>query len=674
MAIRQKTIEYAWSTDATSVIGALSSSFTSSTLVVSIPESGSRVFRSVWIEFTARDSQPSSTGRAVPFSWYSDVIIGGNTRRYNNRNYGGPTDTGEHYLWSYVEDLTNFFSASFTGSAHSMSYTFWYSGSGGTSNPNFTNITNKLYITYDYNDIQNRQVKTVHIPMDYTGSITSSVMLPVPNTPNMGQIPALDTFCPESNKSFKQIYISIEGTDKEFSTAGSAKTIFSASIDNGTITKLGTYENALQTQTMTSAVYDISTLNTSTTHSLWLGVSDRTTTDMQQVVPVLHVTYEYDHNTSTRILNSVQLGFTCPGYVTTLDGSTIEGINYFDFYVPESNVTLKQSSIVYYIGSTSAGSIARYVCNDSASARIGGYLKRVNGSLGYHEHIMRIDSQSIFYPRTASINFGSGHNTFRSSTALITNGYRLSVPNCYYLINYESDKHALGDGVHNKTIKRLQISGSIYTTATFQLETSDIQNNTIPEMDYYINFFGYMHSRFGSHLATKAIYSFSPLPSSTDYINSNDLYGTPEAKLEDSVYNYSWGAELMYWNVLQSDESGLFRRYPNQATESYTQYSYNFQSTRSFNITQASNRTAAWDVITYHSITYPFTGSISSYTGDGSGITVAMHDAETGKVLKYTTSSLGGAYTMSWYDRSKPLYVEAIQDSTHAGRSANAII
>lgn len=670
MAIRQKTIEYAWPTDAISVVGDLSSSFTSSTIVVSIPESGSRNFKSVWMELSARDSQPLSTARAVAAFWYNDIKIAGITQRYFGRNNGGPTDTGEHYLWSYCEDLTDFFSASFTGSAHSMSYTFWYSGSGGTNNPNFTNVTNKLYITYEYNDVQNRQIKTIHIPIEYTGSISTNIMQPVPNIQNMGQIPVLNSFCPEISKSFKQIFITIEGTDKE-NVTGTNLTKLSASVDNGTITNIGMYENALGSQTMTNAVYNISGIDTSTTHSLWLGITDKASTDMQHVVATLHATYEYDHNSSTRVINSVQLGFTHPGFTQMLDGTNIEGINYFKFYVPESNVVLKQSGIIHCYSNTAAATRLRFVCHNSASATIGGYSKINNGTLGYALNGFRIDSGSIFYPTTSSLTLTSGLNILRSSTVGVTSGFRTTPPISYYIINYESDKHTLGDNVHNKTIKRLQFSGSIFNSNYYITKLSDIRDNSIPENDFYINYIGWMHSRFGAMLGTRTLIRNAPLGSDIDYIDPTILI---DSKTEDSVYNYSFGGELTHYNILQSDQSGLFRRYPGQATSSYDESAYNFQSTRSFNIHQASNRIASWDVITYHSITYPLTGSISSYSGNGADILVGLHDAATGKVLKYTTSSLGGAYTMSWYDRSQPVYVEAYQDNTHTGRSVNSTL
>lgn len=673
MAIRQKTIEYAWPTDAFSIIGN-QSAFTSSTIVVSIPETGSRSFKSVWVEHSARDSQSASTGRAIPALWLSDYNLGGyaaQTRKLN-RNNGGPADSGEHYLWSFVEDLTSFFSSSFTGSAHSMSYTFWNSGSGGTNYPLFTNITNKLFITYEYDDSASRKIKTVAIPLDYTGSI-KNIMLPIPNSQNMGQIPALDTFCPESNKSFKQIWINFIGTDKH-NTAGTALTNVSASIDNGTRVRIGNYAQSLASLTTTNAVMDISTIDTSTTHSLWMGLSATGTTDFQNVMPVLYATYEYDSLTSNRILNSVQLPFTHPGYSQYVDSIT-DSVNYLDFYIPESNVQIKQSGVHHYISSTSTGVIFSYVCNPSSSAVIGGYKNTLNGTFQHAINGMRIDPSGSFYPLTASVNLNTGYNRLRSVVCIAASAHRTQPPNSVYFINYESDKNSNGEDSHNKTVKRLQFSGSIWLNVNYRTVTGSIESNVIPESDYYINGYGYYHSRFGAPTGQRIFYANVPLPTYMDFYSSSVDGQAFDSKNEDSLYSYAFASEVGYLCGYQCDQSGLFQRYPSQSVD-YTnnQGVLNPFLTRAFYVMYPTNRIAMWDCITYHSQMFSLTGSITGYSGDGSGVAVGLHDSVTGRLLKSTVTSTGGTYTMSWHDRSREVYTEAYQDSTHTGRSVNSTL
>jgi hypothetical protein len=77
-------------------------------------------------------------------------------------------------------------------------------------------------------------------------------------------------------------------------------------------------------------------------------------------------------------------------------------------------------------------------------------------------------------------------------------------------------------------------------------------------------------------------------------------------------------------------------------------------------------------IITYHAITFTASGTVSGYTGDGSGITVTLHDATSGEQLLSTTTAATGTFSFTWYDSVNSVYTEARQDSTHVGRSENS--
>jgi hypothetical protein len=666
MATRLKTIEYAWETDPTSVM-TKEVLYTSPQIIVSIPETGSRTFTSCWMETVVRDKSTLTSGRGDFLRKTSFVAIDNITssKFAITASNGGFADTGDHQWVILTENLTSFFTSNFTGSAHTMSYNFRQSGSGADFNA--TNIATKLYCTYTYDDaVNNVRAKTIRLPMELTGSLpTVHLMIPDATHP---QIPALDTYLPESNKSIKQVFIQFDGNECNGGTA--VDSTVSASLDNEAKELIGTFENAASSAIPMRLIYDVSSMNTSTTHSLRLSAEGSNTFAL--ITPTLVVTYTYDHAASTRILNEAILPFTHPTFaVPAVNKQSYD----FPFYIPEPGIIeLKQSGLNWYICTTVTGA--------QISMSIGtgsGIMSRTlapsiltNGRI-----ITRFDSGGIGYPLTCSVPLTSGFNIIKSSYSA-TNPQRVPAPTAWYILNYESDKHSNGDGVHNHPVMRLQMTGSRETGLTYvrSLIEDNQVDNTLPEDDYYINAFGYWIKAVQNYDAVRTSRKYiAPLATVNDYFNSQS-YGPSTIQLsEDGVSTSAAAAESGMTDVIQPDQSGLMARYPGQPTSSANPWyaTFNPETTRSYMLVDPWY-TAFSDLITYHSIITNVTGSISGYTGGGSGITVGLHRADTGELVKYGTTIAGGQYTMSWYDRSIPMYVEAVQDTTHAGRSYNSTI
>jgi hypothetical protein len=72
---------------------------------------------------------------------------------------------------------------------------------------------------------------------------------------------------------------------------------------------------------------------------------------------------------------------------------------------------------------------------------------------------------------------------------------------------------------------------------------------------------------------------------------------------------------------------------------------------------------------TYHTISRTISGTVSGYTGDGSGITVEAHRTDNDEKIGSTTTAAGGTYSITWYDDTINCYAQARQDATHVGRS-----
>jgi hypothetical protein len=76
-------------------------------------------------------------------------------------------------------------------------------------------------------------------------------------------------------------------------------------------------------------------------------------------------------------------------------------------------------------------------------------------------------------------------------------------------------------------------------------------------------------------------------------------------------------------------------------------------------------------VITYHSITYTVSGTVSG--SSGGTVTLNLHRATSGEKILSTTRTGNGTYTFTWYDNTEDLFVEARESGTLLGRSDTGV-
>jgi hypothetical protein len=73
--------------------------------------------------------------------------------------------------------------------------------------------------------------------------------------------------------------------------------------------------------------------------------------------------------------------------------------------------------------------------------------------------------------------------------------------------------------------------------------------------------------------------------------------------------------------------------------------------------------------VTFHQITFAISGSIS---GSGAGtVTIKAHRTDNGQLVGATSRSGNGAFSMTWFDNTIDVKVDAFEDATHAGMSDN---
>jgi hypothetical protein len=87
----------------------------------------------------------------------------------------------------------------------------------------------------------------------------------------------------------------------------------------------------------------------------------------------------------------------------------------------------------------------------------------------------------------------------------------------------------------------------------------------------------------------------------------------------------------------------------------------------SFSSAVASHTDVAIHYCTYRQV-FSFQGQVRGYTGDGSGITVTLHNGG-GTAMVSTTTAVGGTFSIPWHDPVSSCFVQAEQSTVRKGRS-----
>jgi hypothetical protein len=641
MAIRTKTIEYPFDTrlailQTATTIGS-ATRYDASAINVDIPENSSRTFRSVLLVMTFRDQYTT----VYNVTAYRMGIKIGAVAASDVDTTVTFTATADHMQYTVTRDATAYFTTNYSGTTQSVIASLAVATSA-TANVN--NITAKLIITYDYDDsAQDTRIKTVRIPIEsIAGQLTGSSAEVGTN-----QVPALDTFLPEASKTYKQIWFECYANDG--GNAGTNFNLFLALDSEGAVTR------ATLGQTLNSGVFfqDYwirNDMNTAATHAFKAYSS--LTARFTNFGVVLCVTYTYSHTSSTRIINSLVMGGIhdhAPTFGNTAAGDRSQFSKSFQIAEP-GTITLVQSGLLFlhhslnYTLSIGCGSQAVRAYTVTTAGTCSG-----NASL-----VHRIDSGGA---QGAGITLAAGANSliinWRSGTA--NSGCSMSA---VVYLNYTSDKHTSGDGAHAHSVFWIGYIG----TANIQDQITGSIAPVIPEADYWINDVS-LWLTYNAPVTTAA-FEIAAEPGASEgfgdgWIPIMAMQTRGVAKV--STYHFFGTIPQVRRFV------GDVRSHP------LSGIAFDFETARRYRAWMITSGLVAlhfW--YTYSSTVYTVSGSILGYTGDGSGITVSLHNASTGELLKTTTTASGGGFSFSWYDNVTQLYVEAQQDSTHMGRSVTA--
>lgn len=631
MALRTKTVEYPFPTNAATL--ALATRFDFAAITVYLPETTSRTFRSVILEVFARDGATVATSMT---SYVIGIKLG--AAAFNNATTTTTiTNTGENQTWHFRRDVTSYFASNFGSGASQTCQAGIQFGASATSNHHA-----KLIITYEYDDsAASTRVKTVRIPLESnTGALTTSLA-----SRGTNQVPALDTFLPEASKTYRQVWFEVEGSECTAATTG---TSLGLALDAEATDDDAVHENALQSTVWYRRLWVRNDMDTSTAHDFKAKTTSVTGGPYNSLTVTLCVTYEYDHSTTTSVMNSIVVAMPVPrghaGPNSTNKSRAVRVVT-----IPEpGTITLAQSGVRLYGNAFTTSTLSVLV--GAQAARTYTVFTTNNLTCGDYTVQHRIDSGSA---SGAALTLARGENSIVLDFYRNTNP--LNVGAAYLLLNYTSDVHADGDAVHNHTTWWNILPSQTFST-TDDLSSAVAPN--IPETDWYAT---------GIGLEAVTI-NLSPGNYAAQAVSASGERGGPG--LVDLIANVGYndfeiGVSRFFEPVGDAfQKSSLYRPDDVMALETTRVY----KSGSQFMVSCLAM------VLTYHAIfDWTVAGTVSGYAGAGSGLTVDVHRVDTNAKVGEVTTTTGGAFTTAWPDDTVDLYCVVREDDTHVGRSANDV-
>lgn len=629
MATRSKTVEFVYDVDTTSLAANTKRTFTGNTIY--LPES-SKTFRSVTLVATWGDD---ATAASSPTNWILGVKLGA-----VGESAATVTDTvtnsGEAWTFRARRDVTAYFTTNWSGTSMTWEASIQQAVSATQ------NHSVKLIITYEYDDTSTTHVKTVRIPVESTRSLLTTSYQTVGGAT---AIPAIGgSFLPEASVSVRQVWIELWGNTADITTA--TDWIATARV-NGS----GTYdwwdnESALLSGRWAYGIVDITAENLTSARSLECIVTG-ITSRMTWAGGMVCVSYEFNSSTTSTVLNSIMVGAV--DTVGQMGGTASGDEDYWGrtIYIDEpGTITMQPSGVCLFFNDTGAftANVAVGSQTDTAFAQTA-----AGAQAGQFSLVHRIDASGA--KGAAGMTLARGPNDyniqFRSGTA--SAGWNLSG---FLLLNYTSGKSTSGVGAHAQT-RYFHLADTAADATTRQV--NDVTTPTIPESQYWL-----VGAMVDIDAQVTALANGSVVLSleRTGGLGWDPAYIGTFRSDNELMLMTPFGAARTNWSRWPGDPD------PDRA---------DIETARDWRLDALPNMWASWGLwATWHAHSFTVAGTLSGYAdADGAGLTVNIHRAATGELVKTVTTTTGGDFTTTWGDDVDALYVEVYEDSTHAGRSAN---
>lgn len=629
MATRLKTVSYAFPTLASLTNNTLTN-LTQRTIY--LPETGTKTFRSVVAHVTFDDIITATGGSLTTKTLELRLGAAAYTSVANANTL---TNSGENHSFHLVADYTAHFTTNWSGTSMTCDFRLQINQSTGTTT-GMVNVCVTLDITYEYDDTSTTQVKTVMIPLDGpVGALTTGAT-------TYDTFPALDTYLPEASKTYRGMYVVVQGN--EHRNAATTDHTMTISVGATTVTT-GNYEGALASDRWFRYVFEFLAAGFAGSGSSQNFQLHASVARVNHPQAYAVITYEYDESASSSIMNSLMLpmetdspmgGTTSSDYqrsTRTLDieePATVSGqrIAFFPHWTQVAAI----GGLNMRIGT---GSFVAYT--DAASVMCG-----ANGAM------VRNDAAFTLARGRTTLNF----DVYRTDTADF--GFNVSG---FWLINYTSGKAAAGSGAHYHTVLwGLAANG---TAASAPLVTIAATAPIIPESEYYI-------TGIGTRLVVMPAGATQPgaLIVNVERLSAEGGIAWEKGYLDTQQTDAELGVYFAF-----SQMRTLFRRWPNDAQSDRV----DLETSRRWMIVSVGGAAAApaWFgltlMLTYHSILSEVAGNV---TGSGGGtVNLNLHDGTTGEVLKIGSRTGNGAYSLGFFGNTRTVYVTARESGTLLARS-----
>jgi len=651
MTIRLHTVEYVATSVLTST--AANTTLTFSSVTLTVPETTSRTFVSAHLVYTARPNLVASVGSGQnPITCGVQLGAAGATT-FSVTNFNQNYNNAETMEWRV--DFTSYFNTNF--------------GAGSTQtcvamlkvqDAAFINAGVRIVLTYKYDDSAATRAKTVRIPLEGLNAYVGTSFTQVGGA---SEIPNLSTFLPESGVTINDIWFEIHATTVN---NGSDNTITLA-LDSETGVALGNSAHAGLGNGDVGRVFFIwkrTDMTTNATHAFKLKTSQSSV--MFNVCVMLCVSYTYTVSSTTTVLNSLRMSFDSRiAAVADISGSVSAHLQQIGFWVEEPSPTLVQSAVIGYQSPQDSGALAQNLMFAAGTQSARSFVSSVGaytfgGIMFTTQPIQqRVDSGGT---QGAAFSLARGPNKLTATTYV--NDTRGTIDNTYnvfpaeLILNYTSGVASRGVDTHNRTVQWLAFSSGTTTSPTWfgpNFPFGNIAGPSIPEASYFV-------TNFGEWVMLNGHTSFALIAQlgAGEGLGAGQVYWTAPGTFE----------VRSYYSPFVMGDSSVWQRYPNDPDTSRMAVG----ATRFWAMGGATSSDEVPSFgfqFTYHAVSYSIKGVVLGYSGDGSGITVNTHRADTGEVIATATTTVGGYYTSTWFDNTIAVYSEAYQDGTHLGRSVN---
>lgn len=625
MATKRKTVEY-WFPELASVTDNTDTNFTQITAY--LPEN-SKSFVSVFLEVVVQDAEITANNvnrRQISLrlgaAAYTDV---------NNANL--LTASAEQKWIAASGDFTSHFNSNWSGTSMTVDAKCLFDSAIASPSQNWRCATARLVITYDFDDQSTTMVKTVKFPL-----ITPIANLATSKPGSaIDTIPAFDTWLPEASKTIRQMAIVVQGNDDAAVTTDRTLTW---QIDSLAAYTTGSHEGALNT-----AIWfrhcEIQSFATNASHSWYIYAS---LAIFPHVQAWISITYEYNESATTSVMNSLMIPFRFDSHAGGTTNADYQRIITKLWIEEPASIAIQRCAVALFWDALNPISGIQYRVNGGAWS--GAITHNANTCAGAFVAQYICDSYISSLARGVNTLTCDVYRT--DTTDLMTN------LDGYWIINYTSGKATAGTPSHNHTIlHNFQVLGtnaaeleSILTSKSF----------TLPDANYFVNCLGcefvYMSNTTGP---------FAGLS-----VQAERLAAEGGVKWENLILAICNTDSLVGIRYAYGRADDLFLDYSGDPNTNHIDVSTARRYRSNFLIALGWRQLTM--MMTYHSITFTISGTIS---GSAGGTVTVQAFSNVDKKLKKSTSRSGnGAYTITVHDDTEQYWVDAYEDSTHMFRSA----